>query len=665
MRRRVLVVGLVVLAMGLVLGATSASAFTTSNITSPASGTLLFSMPNKGDTLMVTGTTNGSGNADILCVSNTHPTYFYDYRTLATNVTVSSNAFSTTLTAVAFNLPYAACSLHAVPTGTKPADLSPYTGPNVIGINRWQSTLTSGPNSGALYDFFFADQQSPGYNDFFSISSCGLCDSRLLTDPVNYYSSTYLFFGNDALYNDERLSSNNRGYAMIDGHNAVFSDGAFAINPSGSGFPPLTMTSSFAANGDMTITEDENAVRCPTDALPYTYEPSGTNACTPGFLPTGVHLHRTILQTAGGTVDQFVDVYSSTDNAVHNINFDFDQYFNDSTGPNPPAYEPSMQFPWVSGVYGVHAKGDLVAAPPSAPVSMFIRGNSTVADGDQYYPQGAITFSPAPSGFTFLKGPYEFVSNYQRQIPAGGSITIRQTFSIGTTQAAVAALAAQAEDQQDTPVVSISAPANGSTVSTPGVTVTGTAVDRVISSLTVNGHAVTPGAGGAFSVPVTLNLGANTITVTAKDGQGNQGSASVSVTYVPPKLALVGGLLPSNTGVAFSMTCQAAAGAICTGAASMTTLETLVGKTVTGLAARKRKRSSKRVVVGTTTFSIPAGKTLRVVVPLNSTGRKLLAKFKRLPVTVTARLNTNPPFVLTSKTTLKPKKHKHKKKKKH
>lgn len=88
------------------------------------------------------------------------------------------------------------------------------------------------------------------------------------------------------------------------------------------------------------------------------------------------------------------------------------------------------------------------------------------------------------------------------------------------------------------PVVVIQAPANGSTVSTSTINVTGTATDDgSISKVeyTINGSAVKTATGtGAFAFTATLKQGANTIEVTATDNKGATGKATLSVTYTPP-----------------------------------------------------------------------------------------------------------------------------------
>jgi GH25 family lysozyme M1 (1,4-beta-N-acetylmuramidase)/surface antigen len=96
------------------------------------------------------------------------------------------------------------------------------------------------------------------------------------------------------------------------------------------------------------------------------------------------------------------------------------------------------------------------------------------------------------------------------------------------------------------PSVAITSHTNNQTVTSSPITVSGTATDsglgnNGISSVTVNGVAATGGtASGSgtanWNRSVTLNSGANVITVVAKDNSANQNSTTVqiSVNYQPP-----------------------------------------------------------------------------------------------------------------------------------
>ena len=84
------------------------------------------------------------------------------------------------------------------------------------------------------------------------------------------------------------------------------------------------------------------------------------------------------------------------------------------------------------------------------------------------------------------------------------------------------------------PAVTISSPANGTTVGASPVTVTGTVADTVsgIGNIGCNGAPATL-AGSTFTCSVPLTEGANTIVVDGIDLAGNSGSSTVGVNYAP------------------------------------------------------------------------------------------------------------------------------------
>jgi parallel beta-helix repeat protein len=87
------------------------------------------------------------------------------------------------------------------------------------------------------------------------------------------------------------------------------------------------------------------------------------------------------------------------------------------------------------------------------------------------------------------------------------------------------------------PVVTITSPIDGATVSTSSITVTGTATDDTgVTTLTVNGNSVTVESDGSFTTTVSLTSGVNTIIVIATDAAGNSASESVNVTAELPYL---------------------------------------------------------------------------------------------------------------------------------
>jgi RHS repeat-associated protein len=85
------------------------------------------------------------------------------------------------------------------------------------------------------------------------------------------------------------------------------------------------------------------------------------------------------------------------------------------------------------------------------------------------------------------------------------------------------------------PVISITSPADGSTVTTNTVTITGT-IDDNTATVTINGIDVLV-ANNTFTLSdISLTEGANTITVSARDTAGNIQIASILITYTASNL---------------------------------------------------------------------------------------------------------------------------------
>lgn len=118
---------------------------------------------------------------------------------------------------------------------------------------------------------------------------------------------------------------------------------------------------------------------------------------------------------------------------------------------------------------------------------------------------------------------------------------------VGFTAGAVTTLVTDANAQADvlakeltpsdstTPALTLTGPAQGSTVATDQIAVGGTASDPSgIVGVTVNGTAVPVTATGAFSTSVAASVGANAVTVSALDGAGNRTIVARTVTRSAP-----------------------------------------------------------------------------------------------------------------------------------
>jgi hypothetical protein len=361
------------------------------------------------------------------------------------------------------------------------------------------------------------------------------------------------------------------------------------------------------------------------------------------------------------------DTYSSTDGQAHQLDL-LTYHGTDSSG------DASFWFKWASGAlqaYPIHAT---VPGAPTGPATVLVKGHAAAADGDEHYAQGAIVFSTPPDGITFTghknttsTNSNQFEAALRRTVPAGGSFTTTEVFVTTFTAADAASLASQAAAAMS-PGIAISSPANGSSTTATSATVTGSTTagaNGLPQYVAVNGHAASVAPNGTWSASVPLNLGANTITALATDTGGLTAQAQETVTRtVPPsspggaahqpQASIAGAIAFDGTNLSFKATCTADPGQTCTEIADALTKEKRQGARIVALTARKhavRQRSrTVTVSVGHQTFQLAAGQTLTVKVPLNATGRQLLARFHRLPVALRLQLRTASGAVVTAST---------------
>jgi hypothetical protein len=91
-----------------------------------------------------------------------------------------------------------------------------------------------------------------------------------------------------------------------------------------------------------------------------------------------------------------------------------------------------------------------------------------------------------------------------------------------------------------------------------------------------------------------------------------------------------------RAGITQTLACAGQAGQTCTFTIRLTTTEHLKGKRLLAVTAgaRSGRVRLRRVTVGAMTRSLSAGQVVTVKVALNATGRRLLARLHRLPITV-------------------------------
>jgi hypothetical protein len=529
---------LVVAAAAFMLPAAASADIQSSQVTSPADGTFLLDneFHSTPDQFHFAGTTSGGSPGDTVDV---RCYYDGDWNNVATGVSLAGDG-SFSGDADVNKIVGDACVLRAVPSGTNPDVLSAFTGPRLAPTEiRKGNPFTDISQNNGIWDFYLQDAGFKAFADYDSWQSCGLDDSYAyppgtsFDDPSNYmfYCNAYAYYRGDGFTPGAR----------VDGHVAYSADGVARVDGSGTtlqvgqspdnqpvrsiGYDPQWDP----ATGNVTIHETDPLMRCQqSDNSDYDVVNSpttGTTACD-HLADVGVTVNRTITQTNDGQTVKIADDYTSTDGQAHTISLLLEQDFDG---------DPLFKFAGDSDYIG-RSDFESVPGPSSSPTTIYVRNNRESSSNSQPIAQfGAIT---TPSGWDsadFYGNDGFYLSYRNRQVPAGGSLHLEWTYNTTYFEPQQVAFARQAEDVYVGPSVTITAPANGSTSTTSPVTVTGTATDNVgVTSLTINGVAVTPAADGSFSTPVALTKGANTITAIAKDGAGNTSQAQTNVTFAPP-----------------------------------------------------------------------------------------------------------------------------------
>jgi Divergent InlB B-repeat domain/Carboxypeptidase regulatory-like domain/Bacterial Ig domain/Phosphodiester glycosidase/Glucodextranase, domain B/Bacterial Ig-like domain (group 2) len=172
-------------------------------------------------------------------------------------------------------------------------------------------------------------------------------------------------------------------------------------------------------------------------------------------------------------------------------------------------------------------------------------------------------------------------STCSKSVPEGTIVTLTATPSVGssfaswlgactgkdicvvTVSAAKTIIATFADVQA--PTVTVTTPANNSSVTTPTIQVTGVVNDNVgVTTLEYQlngGTRQTLPAAASFAFDVNLSLRVNTIEVFAADGAGNSSSKQVKISYAKPKVALVvsrtgnGSITSTPTGITCGTDC--------------------------------------------------------------------------------------------------------------
>jgi len=311
----------------------------------------------------------------------------------SSNVAVASDGSFSLPSANLNNVLDQTCRLRAVPAGSSPSDVTPYSGP-LIGVGeRDTSKVATGPNTGSAYDYYLYASQMTAAFDYVSIGSCGVFDGYLYDST--YVPTTYTFYCNGGLFTGDGPSPT-RSELQVDGANAYLPwDATQNINSNATGLPAVSYTYTVdTATGNLVIHETDPVVKC-ADA---TYPPTTTSCAT--FVTTGVTDNRTVTQDHDGHISWSSDAFTSTDNKSHSIDLLWDnnqRFFKSGGDSTQVAYE----FPGQSS-FSIHAASDAVSLPASSPGTILVRMHGA-ADGETSTGQGAIVYDHSGAELTSLE----------------------------------------------------------------------------------------------------------------------------------------------------------------------------------------------------------------------------------------------------------------------
>jgi Glucodextranase, domain B len=428
------------------------------------------------------------------------------------------------------------CRLRATPAVTAIGDLDSATlpdfqGPRIDVARFGSASLPVRGGGNVTVDFSVGAGGLRGQAEWASAAGCGPFSFRPFVNPGALSPSQYPNW-DCVLAILAPAAGDGTSQLIVDGRNAFTGSSAPSLDfdadgslerPAGAGGLAVDYRRN-PTTGDVTSTERSPVQRCDGAAFPPTVASCGT------LVGTGLDFERTVTLADDGLEATVTDVLRSTDGAAHAVDERLEQFV---VFDNAPVF----RFPG-DDTFAPYGPGAQPALGPGGPATVLTRDAVTPDTARQG--TGAETWDARPDDVRFFSTNYSYLERSARMVPAGGALTQTHVFRTARTLGEAAAGARTAEDRLSGPSLTLTGPADGSTVGVPQAVVTGAATDTVgVVSLTVGGQPAPVGIDGLFSVPVSLLPGANTIPVVARDGAGNVAQAALTITFVPPKAPAV------------------------------------------------------------------------------------------------------------------------------
>jgi hypothetical protein len=576
-----------VLTLAFVAPASAITPSQSSHIDSPTSPVYsYYGLIVRATSTTVTGTAQGVASVDIRC----YPGSAAEPSTLMSsgNAVDGGGHFSATIDAS--NLTPEDCRLRAVPAGQTPTGgtAEAFAGPVLVPTDVEDSTISGGPNDGKRYGYEFTFPGTHGIFYGYSAGAQGISWS-VLVDPTTLAPKTANLAENvlGLFDQDSGEVDATRSEIQVDGANAYTPFAATwlagGFHPNATGLPGTTILhESFDPDtGTATFTTREPIVKCFPDTGFTNNHEHWSTSCTE-YRATGVVLDRRLVSSADGHTLQVTDTWRSVDGIAHSFDALYDNRFEGDFVSGQ--YQPSSGFRFPgSSSFESYPYGP-VDPLPAGPGTIYYKRTRTSPDSGDASPQGAFSYSVAPNEVKFIGSDQdgslpEWTMRYERTLPAGGAVSF--TFQL---------------DQA------------------PGFT-----------DLLAFGNAFETSFGQATTPPAqpTTPLQQTTSTQQTTSVQEAGNVATAKLKHGRPSARWVGSRILVDTGDLG--TCSAG-----TGNCSFDVLATIPSALAKGAANKK----AKRVTIGKATITVKPGKSAKLTFKLSKRWTKLLARKKRLKLTV-------------------------------
>jgi hypothetical protein len=444
---------------------------------------------------------------------------------LASSVPVFAGAFSTV---VDYTTPATNCRLRAVPSDSDASTdyLGSFAGP-ILYTDAFVPAVDGGSTT---YGYTSVGEEGDGIAAQQDAGSCGVTLVSTVATPEMEVRGTGTSGCKFALPAQSLVPNATASSIKVSGHNAYLPFGvhAFLIGTQGLSVTQSALTTTFtiAGNGDVTITESAQLMRCSVSDL---FPP--TSASCPSLVATGVTFARVSQVIRGAHQVRIRDTFASTDHASHTLTLEYQH-----SVQAPPTGATGYVFPRHGNVFAAAVRDQDVTGLGTKAASMLIRSDLYSEDGDPTADTIALTWSKAPSQIAFAHSDAsQFDMKYSLKVPASGSAFLGFADSQDISTPNVQSLGGLASgDMINAPT--ITSPADGAVLSSTTTTVKGkltAGANGLPKSVVVAGHNATitktSVTTATYQVTFTESVGTHTLNATATDSAGNT-KASNSIT---------------------------------------------------------------------------------------------------------------------------------------